>query len=329
MNYANMNDCQVIRDHLSAYMDGELDNDMTAKVHEHLCDCTECSMELSEFKRLGDFVNGTELAAGSVSSHAERGLPAWDVFATRLGDSNMPHAAVSKKMSGTELATGSASENLDDAKSTSVRRQHWKAVSGVLAALAASLVLMASLWQPANDQHSATSQASVVTLNLQPVLESFGEDSKAALDHLASQFVTKDVSLDRANDGLGRPTFVSLASHRQSLPGDARVSTTKVMSFPFCQCPDGECACGPDGCSCVACVCERPDGTSYLVLEHCKSQSVSFGDLPVQLVHRDGKEFQRVLVDGSETISFDGPSGRITAVGLRGETEVNTLLASM
>ena len=85
--------------------------------------------------------------------------------------------------------------------------------------------------------------------------------------------------------------------------------------------------CGPGGCNCVACLCERPDGSTYLVLEHCKSQSVTFGDLPVQLVKRGNRHLQQVEAQGTTAISWEQDGERLTAIGVRGPQEIDMLLA--
>ena len=92
----------------------------------------------------------------------------------------------------------------------------------------------------------------------------------------------------------GRPTFLQASMKRNALPGNARMVSTKLIQFPYYKCLNGACTYGPGGCNCVACFCERPDGSTYLVLEHCKSQSVTFGDLPVQLVKRGNRHLQQV-----------------------------------
>ena len=77
----------------------------------------------------------------------------------------------------------------------------------------------------------------------------------------------------------------------------------------------------------MACFCQRPDGSTYLVLEHCKSQSVTFGDLPVQLVKRGDRHLQQVEVDGTTAISWENMGERMTAIGLRDNVEIESMLA--
>lgn len=301
--------CNSVREQLSAYMDGEMSPAMAAQVERHLSGCELCTKELAGFKQLSHVVR----------VHVERSgqPPAWETIAAKLD------------VSGSTLAAGSSTtgRKLEPALVHSSRR--WRTIAAAIVALAATVLIVANMMTPHDETHPTTNQASVAAVNLQPVLELFQKNGTAAMDALASQFTLKDVALADADADFGRATYVSTAAKANRLPGDAMVASTKTFSFPFCQCPKGQCTCGSGGCHCVACVCERPDGTTYLVLEHCKSQAVNFGDLPVQLVMRGDREFQQITIDGSETISFDRPSGKITVVGLRGESEIETLLASL
>ncbi len=302
--------CNSVRDQLSAYVDGELSPALATQVEQHLTDCESCSKELGEFKHLSN------LARVHVESTGQP--PAWATMAAKLDHS----------VNGTALAASSSTAEQNRGLAP-VRSPNWKTISGAIVALAATVLIVANMMTPNHETHPTTNQASVTAVNLQPVLELFQTNAPAALNALESQFTLKDVALSDADADFGRPTYVSTAAKEHTLPGDAMVASTKIFSLPFCQCPKGQCTCGPGGCNCVACVCERPDGTTYLVLEHCKSQAVSFGDLPVQLVKRGDREVQQITIDGTETISFNRPSGKITVVGLRGESEIETLMASL
>jgi hypothetical protein len=302
--------CNSVRDQLSAYMDAEMSPALAAQVEQHLSGCGSCAKELGEFKQLSN------LARAHVESTGQP--PAWATIAAKLDHS----------VNGAVLATGSSTTHRNRELAL-VRSRNWKTMTGAIVALAATVLVIASMMTPNHETHPTTNQASVAAVNLQPVLELFQTNAPAALNALANQFTLKDVALADADADFGRPTYVSTAAKEHTLPGDAMVASAKTFSFPFCQCPEGQCTCGPGGCHCIACVCERPDGTTYLVLEHCKSQAVSFGDLPVQLVKRGDREVQQITIDGMKTISFDRPTGKITVVGLRGESEIETLMASL
>ncbi len=302
--------CNFVRDQLSAYMDGEILPALAAQVEQHLSGCKSCTKELGEFKHLSN------LARAHVDSAGQP--PAWATIADKLDHS----------VSGTALAAGSSPihRNLEVA---TARSPNWKTLTGAIVALAATVLVIANMMTPNHETPPTTSQASVAAVDLQPVLELYQRDTAAALNALEKQFPFKGVALADVDADFGRATYVSTAARKHTLPGDAMVASTKTFAFPFCQCPEGQCICGPGGCHCIACVCERPDGTTYLVLEHCKSQAVSFGNLPVQLVKRGDHEVQQVTIDGTATISFNRPHSKITVMGLRGESEIETLMASL
>ena len=299
--------CNMVREQLSAFMDAELSSDTAAEVQLHLDVCESCAKELAQFKRLG------ELARASVESSVA--LPAWD--------------AIEHRLSGTATTVRLASNVHVNRVTESQRSVRLSTLAGAVVALAATVLLFATLNVSKHKNQSSSNQASVAAVNLQPVLELFQRDTHAAIDALKSQFVLNDVDLADADVGFGRPTYVSMAMKDHVLPGGATVASTKTFSFPSCQCPEGHCTCGPGGCNCIACVCERPDGSTYLVFEQCKSQAVSFGDLPVQIVKRDGREIQQVTVNGTKAISFNRDNGKVTVVGLRSDAEIDSLFASL
>ncbi len=313
MYTTNRTDCSFVRDHLSAFMDGELVSTTAEKVRQHLTTCDSCSHELAEFQQMSTLVSGSALDAG-INARISR-LPAWELLEKRMTPSGMA------------LTVGSGIETRSAQGPAPTGSRNWTLIFGAVSALAASLLIIAGLSLPTGGDRSAVQQASVASINLQPVLESFQHDPEAALSRLTDQFTVKNIPLAEADADLGRTTYVNTAANENALPGGAKLASATLISLPFCKCPPGQCSC-TGGCNCVACVCQRPDGSTYLVLEHCKSQGVSFGDLPVKLVVRNGYQLQQVTMNGTQTISFDRPTGTITVVGLRSDAEIETLLAS-
>ena len=85
--------------------------------------------------------------------------------------------------------------------------------------------------------------------------------------------------------------------------------------------------CGPGDCNCVACVCERPDGSTFLVIEQCQGQNVTFGDLPTQHVRRGVHELQMTGGEQGLAVTWTANETRKVAVGLRDLDEMDQLLA--
>ncbi|MCA9159096.1 MAG: hypothetical protein KDA72_12255, partial [Planctomycetales bacterium] len=322
------------------------------EVQQHLAGCETCAREVATFEKI------SELAR--VPIEPMRPPLDWDVMAKRLDQTRLCTTLATGSPADTAYANetsarsdGGASGHIHRPADTAYTAEtskppakarggsrHWKITAGGLVALAASLLLFASLRPSPIENQSRKPQVigsplanstvvGEVPMNLQPLLEQFPHDARQALDQLSSQLAASDVPMDQADAAFGRATFVSTAVQSHALPGQAKVAATKVLSFPFCKCPPGQCNCGAGGCNCVACICERPDGSTYLVLEHCQSQAVSFGDLSVRLVNRGDRKIQQVMVDGTHTISFDQEGGTVTVVGLRGDTEIESLFASL
>ena len=311
--------CEQVRGLLSAYFDGELSGVADARhqeVRDHVASCEWCAKELGSFEQL------RQLATAKANPQLRP--PSWGAIASRLDDVCRTELAAGSVPSDRRIAEPVASAESLAGTLTKTRRM----VIGGMLTLAASAVLFFSLRQSYQPRGDTVFQAGVATINLQPLLELFNTDSEKALQTLASQHPTTDVSVAQAEAKFGRPIFLQTSMKSNVLPGNARMVSTKLIRFPFCKCPKGACTCGPGGCNCVACFCERPDGSTYLVLEHCKSQSVTFGDLPVQIVKRGDRHLQQVEVEGTLVISWENNGERLTAIGLRGPQEIETLLAS-
>ncbi len=307
--------CEFVRDHLSAFVDRELAADVTAAVQAHLAECEQCWQLVTQTQKIDQLARGASATKDS--------LPAWEPFASRLtanGTAQLP-------------AVDERNQEKDLAKSANSNGISWTLIASLAVATAASIFLMITLMLPRSPTQAPTTHlpgeySTQAYLELQPVVERFRVDPRTALDALRSQYELIEYSLTQADANLGRPTFVSHVKQTAGLPGNASPISTVVLSFPSCQCPFGECTCGEGGCNCIAIVCQRPDGSVYLVFEQCRSQTVDFGDLPVQRVWREGKEMQLVMVEDFCAVTIDWETGKVIVIGLRDDEEIAKLAAS-
>lgn len=308
-------DCKFVQEHLSAWMDGELEGAFTDGVQQHLATCTSCARELVHFQKLNQLAH----SFSADSSH----IPLWEMIEQRMN-----------------LRTdGQVLKNCDSSKLGSIRiksrlgSRPWRAIFGVAACFAATVLMIVIIGRPwATNRNSmdrsAVEQATNVSLNLQPVVEQFQSDPQASIRTLKKHYNLEDLSLADADESFGRLTYVSKYWNDDALPGSATPESTMLLSLSSCQCPKGKCTCGDGGCNCVVSVCRRPDGSIFLVFEQCQSQSVSFGNLPVKIVKRNGLEVQETWFRGVSAISFDWLSGKVVVVGLRSDSEVDSLFAN-
>jgi len=306
--------CKLARVLMSAYFDSELNSvasESQNEVRDHIAACQTCAEELHSFEQLH------QLAASQKANQLTP--PSWESITARLSDSSSAAFA-----EGTDHASTSGTKSV---ASDLLHKTTYRYALGGLLALAASALLFFTLRESHQNEGASPSQASVATINLQPLMELFGTDADKAIASLVSQLPSVDVPLADVEAAFGRPTFAQTSASKNSLPGNAQLVSTKLLQFPYCKCPKGACTCGPGGCTCIACLCERPDGSTYLVLELCKSQSITFGDLPVQLVKRGDRDIQQVEAEGTTAISWEQKGERLTAIGLRNDAEIETLLA--
>lgn len=298
--------CETVVEQLSAHFDGELSQELSVEVDSHLAHCESCSAESRSFERISDLVGATDLH--------DLQPPPWAAIAERLQ---------------TEQATPVTLPN--DSQSTNPSRSKVKDVMVIVASLAASILILAWTWRPADEPtqmaHSGRSHHSghamnATAINFQDVVSLQQRDTGLAMQTLAQRYEGREASLDEVVKNVGFKPIV-----QSRLPSGARLILTQLLTMPQCNCAESECTCGPGECNCVACVCERPDGSSFLVIEQCHGQNVNFGDLPVQLVQRGDQELHVTSSDKSLAVTWTANRTRKVALGLRDLNEMDQLLA--
>lgn len=307
-------DCKFVQDHLSELMDGELEVASIEGVRRHVVDCNSCARELVQFEKINQL-------ARSVSSCAVQ-IPSWETI-----EQGLPFHKDNEK-----LCNYDSSKSMRFRSGSNLIAGPWRIMLGVAVSFAATVFLIVGVGKPwganrSSPRSEAIPQATNASLNLQPLVEQFASDPRASIRTLNHRYKFEDLSLDDADASFGRSTYVSKSWKNQSLPGSASPESTKLLSLPSCQCPEGQCTCGEGGCNCIFSICKRPDGSVFLVFEQCDSQSIEFGSLPVVTGRRNGVEFQETRFDDVRAISFGWLSGKVVVVGLRDDSEVEALFA--
>tara|TARA_R110002049_G_scaffold288534_1_gene471094 strand:+ start:5089 stop:6012 length:924 start_codon:yes stop_codon:yes gene_type:complete len=305
-------ECQEATEQLSAYFDDELTSEMADRVRQHVASCQSCQAELQSFAGIRKLSTQYREPASEV--------PSWETFAARMNSVQPLVQPAPVQTASVPMSNG---------------RSKWKDAATIVIALAASVLILWSVRRPqSSDEHAIAQQHShshagamagmaPTPIDFQDVVLDFNQDSNMAVNSFASKYDGTEVSIDEAAKDLGYQPQA-----RKSLPAGVQLVSTRLLKLPECNCAEGECLCGPDGCNCVACVCERPDGSTFMLVEKCKSQMVSFGDLPVQLVRRGDRELQVTQGEKGLAVSWEGTHARMTAIGLRDESELGVLLAA-
>ncbi len=302
--------CQTAIAQLSAHFDGELSDALSDEVELHLAHCEPCAQEFRSFGRIRRLI-GT-------AAQNELKPPPWASIAARLdAESNsvtMPLVALPKESIGPKP-----------------RRSKVRDAIVVVASLAATILIVSLTWRTTNHEsnlahnensHHSHSVASASTINFQDTVSLQRQNTNLAMESLSKKYSGREATPDEILKNVGySPTIQS------SLPSGLKLVSTQLLKLPECNCVEGECTCRPGECNCVACVCERPDGSSFIVVEQCKGQKVNFGEFPVQLVRRGEHDLHVTDSDVGLAVTWEANKGRMTAFGLRNLDELDSLLA--
>lgn len=282
--------CEQVKAALSAYYDRELDPSAVLEVERHLPTCGSCQAELESFRCLSNLI-----AASPVSQPATGN---WNGIAMRLANE-----------------TRSVTKNKDLS-----RLRPFVAAS---LALAASLLFLAVL-NLTPTAPTTGNKSAAVAVDYSSVINLYAQRPSLALESLSKQFDGREFGSDKAETTLGfEPSIVT------ALPAGTRLVSAQALQMPNCDCAEGTCACGPSACNCAVCLCERQDGSKFLVVEHCKSQEVTFGDMQTQVATNDPQDIR--FISGSNVLAASWITGdrRLTAIGLKNRAEAEVLVAAM
>ncbi|MGN6134091.1 MAG: anti-sigma factor family protein [Aureliella sp.] len=316
--------CEQVQELLSSFYDGELDQARSEEVHQHVLQCSDCRYELECFCQLSSLVGFATTPAPAAEG--------WNRLAARLDEpAAQPVAQPVAELAGSSLA---AQATAPLSSSWSSRWPRGQMAWSLALALAASLLVMAVVRQPMrpvvrqadsgqNSDNRSAGSAPVV-LDYAAIIEQEATQPKLALASVSDQFDGQEVAADNAQQELGyRPAVLV------GLPAGTHVVSTRLLKLPSCHCAGGQCQCGPQGCNCAACLCQRDDGSQFLVFEHCKTQDVSFGSLQPQLASSDSQQVQFFKTDKQLAVSWSPGARRLTAIGLKDRAEAESLIAAL
>ncbi len=276
-------------------------------IDSHVAQCDSCRAELLSFGRLRNLVSASSLD----------------------GAQPPPWAAIAAQLQAEQVTLPS--------KSPSARtpQSNVKDVLVIVASLAASFLIF-SWARRASDESTQVADSgrrhhadhsdhamNATAINFQDTVSLQQQDTGLAMQALVQKYAGREASVDEVVKNVGfRPMVQS------PLPGGATLVSTQILTLPQCNCVEGECMCGPSDCNCVACVCQRPDGSTFLVIEQCNGQKVNFGELPVQLVHRGNHELQVTGNEKGLAVAWTANQTRKIAFGLRDLSEMDQLLVA-
>lgn len=298
--------CEKVLARLSEYHDGELDASLTEEFETHLSRCNSCASELASFDAIGA---GLRSSIGTNHPIA----PTWEQFAASVDAS-------------TKKLPSSTTSNV------------YLKFALISVGLAASIFILVSLnasmtsnSAARNDEHghehvhkSGANSSTAVVIDFEKLLDDESSPPTATLDRLSKSFDGQEAGVDESEAQLGYKPSIS-----QALPSGVKLVSNRILKLPKCNCAAGACNCGPAGCNCAASLCKRDDGTEFLIVEHCATQSISFGHMNSELLHDKKNEVQLMNTGKQFVASWITDHRRLTAIGLNDKTEALRIVASV
>lgn len=295
------NDCKTVHPYLSAYHDGELAAGQAATVAKHVESCESCEAELRAFESLGSAFAQTPFPAkpGDLWQRIERELP-----------------------------TPAEPVSLSRKFGVWIRESPYGA--GLVSMAASVLVLLgAGLWYGGDNKHDMAGNGGAIAMHdndghthddemsaehmaefagvMTDYLRKLPGDPDAAEQMLLSKYNGETVDSDGAVKLVGYRPIVS-----GGLPEGYSLASTSVLKMPCC--------------TCVKAVCKRSDGSTLVLFEHDDEETAWFGDQPSTMAMCGDKDCCLVDLDSSIAATWKQGTRSVTAVGVRDQEEVATLV---
>lgn len=257
-----MNDCTTIRDLLSPYYDGELDEASRREVEQHLLTCDWCRAALADFEKLSELANE---------------LPAID-----------PPKAIWSELSGhlqrdqTEPAK-TATVDSDTRHAETISFPWFRRIPPRALAAAAALLIIASFAVGysllSHDDHE------LIRREITWLAENLNREDAA--DYLPRKYDGQPVDPERFEPQYGyRPVAF------RSLPDGYAIENAHVMEMPCCRCIQRVCR-KPDGSRVV--ILEH-DNAEHGLMEN--SQAMMCNGVECHCAELDGKMVASLKQDG-------------------------------
>ena len=293
------NDCSTVQRHLSAYYDGELSAGQATVVERHVESCEACASELASFESLGSRFARAPFPAkpADLWQRIERGLPSTAEPVTlhrRFGVwvLQSPYVAGPVSMAASVLLLLGfglwCSEDRGGVKEMGS--------GGAMA-----------MHSHENEEGLSANHMAEFAGVMDDYLQKLAIDPTGAEQMLLAKYDGERVDAEDAVKLVGYRPIVT-----GGLPEGYSLASTSVLKMPCC--------------TCVKAVCKRDDGSTLVLFEHDDEESAWFGDRPSSMARCGDKDCCLVDLDSSIAATWKQGSRSITAVGVRDQQEVATLV---
>ncbi len=307
--------CQYFQAQLSDYYDEELSVDQRLEFEQHIETCDACQCALCDYRELSSLMRSTELVSPQ----------SWQSILAKLESGSGDQATMDRPLvdaSGVEAAkwTNVVTEPGDDR--SGMNWQKWAAIGLALAASVLVLVWPKLTHDAQDVANTSPLVTSSIAIDFSDVINKLVDQPALAFETLSRNYEGQEVSAVEARKLLGyEPTIL------RALPRDTQLVSSRVLKLPVCTCKDGQCQCGPGGCNCSVCLCQRKDGSQFVLIEHCDSQQVTFASVLTKEVQEGARRFKIMGQGNHLAASWSIDNHRLTAIGIRDEAEAAQLIS--
>lgn len=295
-----MMNCKWVEDHLSDYIDAELDSSSSEQVDAHVACCEHCRKSLSGYRSMGAWMKASEPIADTEAI--------WHRITCQF---ESPSTTIVRGLPSLEAARGTPAIGAPQGSFSKRPNVPWPPLLMVLAATFAFLFFaIRPLSERVWDRHGAAHVRHELAVDFTDILQLAGAEPKQAMDVLIDRYDGKEMGQEETEQALGfEPTLF------QTIPDGYKLVSTHVLNMPCC--------------ICSATLCQREDGMTLIVLEHREDQAVWFGDAPSIQTQCGGRSCKIVESTGHLAISWQNENHHFTLLGATDLTEVSRWIESI
>ncbi|MDX1962019.1 MAG: zf-HC2 domain-containing protein [Pirellulales bacterium] len=182
--------------------------------------------------------------------------------------------------------------------------RHWLRPAWVAAAILILLGVFAVKYWPGDHAHNE------MAANMQVFTADFAVNPDRAQQTLLAHYEGSETSLSEAATALKFQPAIA-----KGLPQGYAVKKSYLLKMPCC--------------TCIETICERPDGSQFVIMEHAKEQALWFGDHPSVSTECQGMPTTLTDVKGTLAVTCQMADRHLTVIAAQGIEEASQLIGQL
>jgi predicted anti-sigma-YlaC factor YlaD len=187
-------------------------------------------------------------------------------------------------------------------------RSRWLSFQGVRPLIAVAALLLVAVGWFAVETWFGNASHDLLAADIRQYVEEFERDPQAAQRELLAKYKGESVGLAEA---VRQVSYQPAAA--RGLPPAYSVDSMHVLRMPCCDC--------------LQTVCQRGDGSKFVIFEYGEEHPTSVAERPSGMAHCRGENCCLVQINDQFAMSWKQGERHISVVGVRDEDEMNQLAA--